>query len=63
MPDTQTATVKCFFPDKGYGFAVCDSGPDAFIYRSVVAAAGLHDLRRGDRVKLETRTRRADCAQ
>jgi CspA family cold shock protein len=49
-----TGIVKIFHPTKGYGFIRPDSGgQDVFIHISTVLAAGLRDLRKGQKVSFE----------
>ena len=54
-----TGTVKFFNSQKGYGFITPDSGGgDAFVHISAVEAAGMGDLRDGDRLNYELETGR-----
>lgn len=49
-----TGTVKWFNATKGFGFIQPDNGgPDAFVHISAVEAAGLRELREGDKVSYE----------
>ena len=49
-----TGTVKWFNTTKGYGFIQPDNGgPDAFVHISAVEAAGLRELRDGQKVSYE----------
>jgi CspA family cold shock protein len=52
-------TVKWFNSEKGYGFIRPDQGgPDAFVHVSVLAIAGLSELRPGQKVSYELITHR-----
>ena len=54
-----TGTVKFFNNDKGYGFITPENGGgDAFVHITAVQAAGLRDLREGDKVNYELETGR-----
>lgn len=49
-----TGTVKWFNSVKGYGFIQPDDGGnDAFVHISAVEAAGMSDLREGQKVEYE----------
>mgnify|MGYP000179520207 FL=1 len=49
-----TGTVKWFNTTKGYGFIEPDDGgKDAFVHISAVQAAGLTELREGQKVEFE----------
>lgn len=49
-----TGTVKWFNPTKGFGFIQPeDGGADVFVHISAVQAAGLNDLKEGQRVTYE----------
>lgn len=49
-----TGTVKWFNATKGFGFIQPDNGgPDAFVHISAVEAAGLRELREGEKVSYE----------
>lgn len=49
-----TGTVKWFNPTKGYGFIEPDDGgKDAFVHISAVQAAGLAELKEGQKVEFE----------
>lgn len=49
-----TGVVKCYFPDKGYGFIKpSDGSPDAFVHATAVRAAGLEELKKDDRVSFD----------
>ena len=49
-----TGTVKWFNPTKGFGFIQPeDGGADVFVHISAVQAAGLNDLKEGQRVTFE----------
>ncbi len=49
-----TGTVKWFNPTKGFGFIEPDDGgKDAFVHISAVQAAGLVELREGQKVEFE----------
>lgn len=49
-----TGTVKWFNATKGFGFIQPDDGgPDAFVHISAVEAAGLRELREGEKVSYE----------
>lgn len=49
-----TGTVKWFNASKGFGFIQPDNGgPDAFVHISAVEAAGLRELREGEKVSYE----------
>lgn len=49
-----TGTVKWFNATKGFGFIQPDNGgADAFVHISAVEAAGLRDLREGDKLSYE----------
>jgi cold shock protein len=46
-------TVKWFNPDKGYGFATVDQGPDVFVHYSVIQTDGARELFEGQRIEFE----------
>ncbi len=49
-----TGTVKWFNPTKGFGFIEPDEGgSDAFVHITAVQAAGMNELREGQRVEYE----------
>jgi cold shock protein len=45
--------VKWFNPDKGYGFATVDQGPDVFVHYSVIQTDGPRELAEGQRIEFE----------
>jgi CspA family cold shock protein len=45
-------SVKWFNPEKGYGFATVDQGPDVYVHYSVIAAEP-RALREGQRIELD----------
>jgi cold shock protein len=45
-------SVKWFNPEKGYGFATVDKGPDVYVHYSVIAAEP-RALTEGQRVELD----------
>ena len=52
MSSKNTGTVKWFNNDKGYGFAVNESGEDVFIhYRSIMSDQQYKTLAEGQRVE------------
>ena len=52
MSSKNTGTVKWFNNDKGYGFAVNESGEDVFIrYRSIMGDETYKTLAQGQRVE------------
>jgi cold shock protein len=46
------ASVKWFNPEKGYGFATVDKGPDVYVHYSVISAEP-RELTEGQRIELE----------
>jgi CspA family cold shock protein len=49
-----TGTVKFFNTERGYGFiGPDDGGPDVFLHISALEAAGIRDVREGDRLSFE----------
>lgn len=49
-----SGVVKCYYPDKGFGFIKPgDGSPDAFVHATVVKAAGVEELTEGDEVSFE----------
>jgi CspA family cold shock protein len=44
--------VKWFNPEKGYGFATVDQGPDVYVHYSVIAAEP-RALTEGQRIEFE----------
>ena len=54
-----TGTVKFFNTDRGYGFITNEAGgPDAFVHVTAVEAAGMGNLREGQKVSYELETGR-----
>jgi CspA family cold shock protein len=54
-----SGTVKWFNATKGFGFITPDEGgKDVFVHITAVKAAGLNDLRDGQRVSFELTTER-----
>lgn len=54
-----TGTVKWFNPDKGYGFIQPDNGgKDVFVHITALQAAGIQDLRDGQKVSFEVKLER-----
>ena len=52
MSERKTGTVKWFNNDKGYGFAVNESGEDVFIhYRAIMGDEAYKTLAQGQRVE------------
>jgi len=52
-----TGTVKWFNATKGFGFIQPDAGgADAFVHISAVEAAGMRDLREGQKISYELAT-------
>ena len=52
MSSKNTGTVKWFNNDKGYGFAVNESGEDVFIhYRAIMGDEAYKTLAQGQRVE------------
>ena len=52
MSSKNTGTVKWFNNDKGYGFAVNESGEDVFIhYRAIIGDETYKTLAQGQRVE------------
>jgi CspA family cold shock protein len=49
-----TGTVKFFNAERGYGFiAPEEGGPDVFLHISALEAAGIPDVREGDRLSFD----------
>ena len=46
-------TVKWFSDNKGYGFIEREDGPDVFVHKSAISAAGLKTLKEGERVRFD----------
>jgi cold shock protein len=58
-----TGTVKWFNATKGYGFIVPEAGgSDVFVHLSAVQAAGIKNLRDGQRVSYDVMTERGKAA-
>jgi len=47
MSEMQTGTIKWFNNDKGYGFAVNETGDDVFIHYRAIMAEGYKTLAEG----------------
>jgi len=47
MSEKQTGTIKWFNNDKGYGFAVNETGEDVFIHYRAIMAEGYKTLAEG----------------
>ena len=50
MSEKQTGTIKWFNNDKGYGFAVNETGEDVFIHYRAIMAEGYKTLAAGQSV-------------
>jgi cold shock protein len=49
-----TGIVKFYKADRGYGFiAPDDGGPDVFLHVTALEAAGMRDVREGDRLSFD----------
>ena len=46
-------TVQWFNNTKGYGFIVCDGGPDIFVHYTGIVGEGYKTLNEGDAVEFE----------
>jgi CspA family cold shock protein len=45
--------VKWFNNSKGYGFIEQEDGPDVFVHKSGISAAGFKTLKEGERVRFD----------
>ena len=50
MSSKQTGTVKWFNTEKGYGFALNESGEDVFIHYRSIQQEGFKDLQEGQQI-------------
>ena len=58
-----SGTVKWFNPQKGFGFiAPEDGGKDVFVHITALQAAGIRDLKEGQRLSFEVTMERGRSA-
>ena len=51
---TYQGKVKCFIPDKGYGFVASEAiSKDVFIHKSALETAGLNHLEENQKIEFE----------
>jgi cold shock protein len=54
MTDTKTYQGTCKFYNRTFGFIVPDDGgKDCFVHKSALAAAGLREIKEGDRLQYQ----------
>lgn len=50
MSEVLTGIVKCFLPEKGFGFLKTDDGKEYFCHQSRILMAGYRELIQGQKV-------------